>query len=250
MSGADKTTLRFVRALLPDRSATLTDGIYEVVRTDRIARLGREGVERLAQDGVVTAGAGLCRPGPRARSWLAGQQEARRGPDDEIAPDAVINLEESPLARLAAAREGTEPFLLPHHVAAGERVRRLVERAHLTPRMTMSYDRNRIAGRSSGQGAALDLADSALDARRKLDEIAVLLPAECGGVVFDVCGLLKGLQTVETERRWPRRSAKLVLRIGLDQLARHFGLAPVASGTGGGTCGWMEGRLPLIGAEG
>ena len=87
-----------------------------------------------------------------------------------------------------------------------------------------------------------------MDARRKLDEIAALLPPDCRGVVFDVCGLLKGLQVVETERGWPRRSAKMVLRIGLEQLAAHWGLSSVATGRDTGRMdGWLEQRLPLIG---
>jgi hypothetical protein len=238
--------LRFVRALVPDRTAALMEGIYEVVRTDRVARLGRREVELLAGEGVLSVGAGLCRSGPRARAWLTARQVPSR--EGVAAPGVLVNLEESPLARLAAGRgENGEPFLLPHHVEAGERVRRLVERALLSPRVTMSYDAARVAGRSAGQGGAADLGDSALDARRRLAEIAAILPAECRGVVFDVCGLLKGLQTVETERRWPRRSAKLVLRIGLDQLARHFGLSAVATGSGSGTRGWLEERLPLMG---
>ena len=91
---------------------------------------------------------------------------------------------------------------------------------------------------------------SAVDARRKLDAVAALLPADCRGVVFDVCGLLKGLQTVETERGWPRRSAKMVLRIGLEQLAVHWGLSAQAQGNESGRVGgWLEERLPLFGAE-
>ena len=63
------------------------------------------------------------------------------------------------------------------------------------------------------------------------------LPADCAGVVIDVCGWLKGLQEVERERGWPRRSAKLVLRIGLEQLAQHFGLGPYAVGKTRGRSG-------------
>ncbi|KKB82741.1 hypothetical protein VW29_15545 [Devosia limi DSM 17137] len=163
-----------------------------------------------------------------------------------MAAAPLIVSDESPLARLAASVDGAAPFLLPHQVEAGERLRRLVERARLGPRVTMSYDPARIASRAASGSGAPDLADSAIDARRKLDAIAQSLPAECGGVLFDVCGLLKGLQVVETERGWPRRSAKLVLRIGLEQLATHFGLTQVAQGRPSGrTRSWLHERLPL-----
>ena len=111
---------------------------------------------------------------------------------------------------------------------AGERIRRLVERAQLQPRLTMAYSASRTAG--NRQQSATDISDLAADARKALAEIHRVLPSDCAGVVLDVCGLLKGLQEVERDRGWPRRSAKLVLRIGLGQLARHYGLEPVAVG--------------------
>jgi hypothetical protein len=155
----------------------------------------------------------------------------------------VINLSESPLARLATGAGGEAPYLLPHHVEAGERVRRLTERAQLQPRLTMSYSPAHSAnGASSGPA---DISDLAADARKSLDDVARVLPPDCAGVVLDVCGLLKGLQTVEAERGWPRRSAKLVLRIGLEQLARHFGLDPSAVGRSGRDRVWLgEGARP------
>src|SRR5690348_3475344 len=92
----------------------------------------------------------------------------------------------------------------------------------------MSYDPAR-AVRSRGSGAP-EIGDMAADARRRLAELLTVLPRDCADVVLDVCGMFKGLQAIERERCLPARSAKLVLRIGLDDLARHFGLAPVAIG--------------------
>jgi hypothetical protein len=151
-----------------------------------------------------------------------------------------INLDESPLARLASDR-----FLEAHQVEAGERVRRLCERARLQPRVTMSYSAAHTAG-GKGMGTAAEISDLAADARKAVAEVMQVLPADCANVVLDVCGLLKGLQVVEVERGWPRRSAKLVLRIGLDQLARHYGLSPAAVGPESRrTRGWLgDGARP------
>jgi hypothetical protein len=188
----------------------------------------------LVSQGVLLGGKDECRASPDARQWLRRQLLA----DDSFAGQhrrvvttgggQTVNLNESPLSRLAAGgTNGAAPYLLPHQVEAGERIRKLVDRAHLQPRMTMSYSH---ALRTGGKGGGVEIGDMAADARRALAEISRVLPSDCAGVVMDVCGLMKGLQVVEVERGWPRRSAKLVLRIGLEQLAGHFGLAPQAVG--------------------
>jgi hypothetical protein len=46
----------------------------------------------------------------------------------------------------------------------------------------------------------------------------------------DVCCFAKGLETVERERQWPARSAKLMLRTALLALARHYMPPPSGSG--------------------
>ncbi|WP_332688452.1 DUF6456 domain-containing protein [Devosia sp.] len=161
------------------------------------------------------------------------------------------NRDDSLLARLASRGGQREAaFLAPHHLAAADRLERLIQRAQLVPRVTMSYDPTRVGGRSGAGNNVLSATEASAAARRKLSALANNLPPDCWGVLFDVCGLGKGLQLVETERRWPRRSAKLVLRIGLEQLAAHLGLSPHATGAGSGaTRNWLEARLPLIADE-
>jgi hypothetical protein len=204
----------------------------------------------LVSDGVLARTGDTIRPTSEAPGWVRRQllgpnAHAAQHRDGLRLPDGtLVDLAESPLARLAAGSGGMPAFLAPHQVQAGERVRRLIERANLQPRLTMAYDPARTPG---SRGAPGDIGDMAADARRALAEIDRALPRDCAGVVFDVCGLLKGLQTVEIERGWPRRSAKLVLRIGLEQVARHLGLRPEARGREEGRlAGWREGPRPPL----
>lgn len=156
--------------------------------------------------------------------------------------------DDNALARLAGSRdEGGKPFLQPHHLAAASQLSGLIDRARLMPRVTMSYDPSRIGGGRNAANGVSETSDSAASARQRVSILAATLPLDCWGVIFDVCGLGKGLQAIETERRWPRRSAKLVLRIGLEQLASQFGLSPHVAGRQGETMrGWQSERLPLI----
>lgn len=150
-------------------------------------------------------------------------------------PDAV--------GRLVGA--GQARFLAPHQVEAASQLSRLFERAKLRQRVTMSYDPARV-GRTPGNGPG-EMADSAADARKRLAALAGRLPDDCWGVLADVCLYDKGLQQIEAERAWPRRAAKLVLRIGLDQTAALFGLGVMATGADRtATRHWLPERLPMF----
>lgn len=237
MSRAELPELGFVRCLVAGHSAVARpDGSYVAAGPGRGAiRLAKAKVRTLESAGLVSVADGVCRPLPEARGWLKRAMLddgafAAQHRVEALRPDGVrVNLGESPLARLASGIDGQPAFLERHHLEAGERVRQLAERAQLQPRVTMSYSAARTAG-GKAIGRAAEIGDMAADARRALAELHRVMPADCAGVVLDVCAFLKGLQQVESERGWPRRSAKLVLRIGLDQLAAHYGLAPAAVG--------------------
>ena len=229
--------MRFVRALVSGAVAALDDERFVSVAADGTkVTIEAADVAALQSLGVLEGNGVRCSAGAAARGWLRraiAETDGFAAQHRQVITTSegkLLNLAESPLSRLAVpGPDGAPPFLAPHQVEAGERVRKLADRAHLQPRVTMSYDPAHTAA-GKGGGAASEVTDMAADARRQLSALTRALPADCAGVVVDVCGLLKGLQTVETERGWPRRSAKLVLRIGLEQLAQHLGLAAVAVG--------------------
>ncbi len=234
---------RFVRGLLTGPDG-VRDGDAYVLADGR--RAGAAAVRQLIASGALAGDDKHCAANSATASWL---KRARLDAEAFAAQHRIaarseegaeLNLAESPLARLAA---GEAAFLERHQVEAGERVRRLIERAQLQPRLTMTYSASRTAGGGQHKN---DISDMAADARRAVADIHRVLPRDCAGVVMDVCGLLKGLQEVERDRGWPRRSAKLVLRIGLEQLAQHYGYGPFAVGaTARGPHRWMdEGARP------
>ncbi|GHA29513.1 hypothetical protein GCM10007989_26380 [Devosia pacifica] len=226
MDESEKAARRFIKAMLPGRIATRqVDGFYGFTRSGRTLRLDEGTVSELLQRHILQRSSeDDLIPGSFAEAWVT--------PRGKPAPVAAprLNHSESPLGRLSQPGEDGKAFLQPHQVEAGERIRRTVERAQMLARTTMSYDPTRTASRGTKGAATGGSSDMAMEARRQLARYLDPLPRECAGVVLDVCGLLKGLQTVEIERGWPRRSAKLILRIGLDQLAREMGLDPVAVG--------------------
>ncbi|TQN62769.1 hypothetical protein FLX27_04055 [Agrobacterium tumefaciens] len=147
-----------------------------------------------------------------------GRQSARR------------NLNTSPLTSLSRLRERDgSAFFTGDALQAGERLAADFHRAHLNPRVTATWE-PRIASRTKGEaGGVLDLTEAAMAARTRFSHAADAMGPELSGVAIDICCFEKGLETVERERQWPARSAKLMLRAALLSLARHY--APRPQGT-------------------
>ncbi|MEJ0075957.1 MAG: DUF6456 domain-containing protein [Alphaproteobacteria bacterium] len=158
-------------------------------------------------------------------SIARGRVETADGP-----VDVSVNELESPLAWLARrkGRDG-KPLIEAVQLQAGERLRADFTRANLTPSVTASWDPSRAQGRR-GQSGGGTFTDAVVAAREQVNRAVEAVGPEFSSVLLDVCCFLKGLEDVERERRWPARSAKVVLQLGLDRLARHYGLAEVARG--------------------
>ena len=144
----------------------------------------------------------------------------------------TVDETESPLAWLAR-RKGRDGRALiePLQFVAGERLRAEFTRAQLMPRVTSNWSAP-VADGPRGASAA-GFTDMAIAARQRVRHALNAVGPEFSGLLVDVCCFLKGLADVERERGWPARSGKVVLQLGLDRLARHYGLDAVARGRGG-----------------
>jgi hypothetical protein len=135
----------------------------------------------------------------------------------------LVNEAESPLARLHLRKDANgESWLDEACFRAGERLRADFEKARLQPRISANWEASVSAGGRGPEGG--DICGMALDARRRVEAALAVLEDELAGVALDVCCFLKGLEQVERERRWPPRSAKLMLRTALAALGRHYGM--------------------------
>jgi hypothetical protein len=249
---SDANKERLLRELCSHHAARLIPGddgsfVLNSEGPGRPAILGAETVASLASEGLITeVEPDRFAATEDALSWL----QRRSNPEDpfrtqhaeidkehhaDLDRTVLINLEESPIAALARrpAKDG-KPWLSPDLVAAAERLRRDFEIGRLQPRVTANWSASVNSGRRTGNtGGVADLTDMALAARASVDRALEAVGGELAGLLVDVCCFLKGVETVERERQWPARSAKLVLRIGLQSLAKHYGLAPAATGKPG-----------------
>ncbi|WAC27301.1 DUF6456 domain-containing protein [Ancylobacter sp. SL191] len=148
---------------------------------------------------------------------------------DGVCARVEIDLDESPLGWLARRRgRDGKAFIAPAQLLAGERLRVDFTRAQMTPRLTADW--NAPARRGRGSSPGLTFSEAALAARERLGRAVEAVGPEFSGLLLDVCCFLKGLEEVERERAWPARTAKVVLALGLDRLARHYGLSDAAQG--------------------
>jgi hypothetical protein len=143
----------------------------------------------------------------------------------------TVDLAESPLAWLARRRgRDGRPLIEPEQLQAGERLRLDFTRAQLMPHITANWSAG-VAGEGQHGGLAVSLTEAVVLARQEVRQALDAAGSDFIGLLVDVCCFLKGLDDIERERGWPRSSAKVVLQLGLDRLARHYGYGAEARGS-------------------
>jgi hypothetical protein len=106
---------------------------------------------------------------------------------------------------------------------AGERLRRDYTIARLEPRMCIDLTAPVVLG-SGGAANAAVMPDAVLAAKQRFAKAMSAVGPGLSDLLFDMCCALRGLESIEQDKRWPRRSGKVVLGLALDRLATHYGL--------------------------
>ena len=164
------------------------------------------------------------------KSLLAEKESARvRFETEEDTPSRAsrYGIPESPLLMLARRREKDgSRFLSPELVRAGERLREDYEIAAMAGNPDGGWEALSQSGATSDPNAP-----GAEGATARLSAAMADLGPGLGDVVLRVCCKLEGLEATEQRMGWAARSGKIVLRIGLQRLARHFAEhSPVGGG--------------------
>jgi hypothetical protein len=152
--------------------------------------------------------------------------------ETEFGPASVtVDESEIPLVWLARRRgRNGRPLIETHQLQAGERLRVEFTHAHLMPCTTSNWASPIASGRRDAAKRVADITDTMIAARQSVNNAIEAVGPEFGGLLLDVCCFLKRLDDIERERAWPERSAKVVLQLALDRLARHYGISSVARG--------------------
>lgn len=133
------------------------------------------------------------------------------------------NLGESPIAWLMR-RKGPDgkPWLTPAEAAAGERLRLDAEIAASGPSVTMRWDALPRAG--GGSAARVEPGDRALAAGRRVARALDAVHPRQRAMLVHICLTGSSLKLAEQETGLRRREGKILLKAGLQALARHYGV--------------------------
>lgn len=200
----------------------ITPGSAGRVTRYHITGAGRAALRRMID--AQGAGAEGFAEDQTAFLGMPGDHGTEEGADAHAAPRrSRYCLSESPLSALARRRDKAgAPFLEEGLVHAGERLREDFELAQMRVEVTQNWDHfltpgAKPTGRRDGSGVM-----AAAEARKRVADAMADLGPGLSDVVLRCCCYLEGLETTEKRLGWSARSGKIVLRIALMRLKRHY----------------------------
>lgn len=232
----EREALRVLRRLAePGACLAVATGMENAVvvregpggETLRTAILARTVAESMAlRDWIAARGAGRI-----ARYYLtaAGRgalkdllERTGRATPPEARGRARYGAQESPLIALSRRRDRDgKRFLGQELLAAGERLREDYELAQMGTGGPISWETALSGGGAPLEPEAMKGTGPEAASVRVRAALGDLGPG-LGDVVLRCCCLLEGMETVEKRMGWAARSGKIVLRIALQRLRRHY----------------------------
>jgi len=98
--------------------------------------------------------------------------------------------------------------------------------ANMQQRVTARWAADAVPSRHrrGAPGAGVEISDAAAAAQARVRLALAAVGGRLADVVMDVCVFDLGLEAIEARQGWPVRSARIVLQLALDSLARHYGM--------------------------
>ncbi len=199
------------------------------VATYEITSVGRSALKRMTDEDDRARGGTAEAATPFADQHRNWDERVVQGEDG---PRRIrYNLAESPVASLGRRRDKDgKLFLEAELVVAAERLREDFELAQMGPRVAQNWDRF-LTGADRGsfrpEGGS---GDAPRAARERVAAALRDLGPGLGDMVLRCCCFLEGLEMAEKRMGWSARSGKIVLRIALQRLRRHYDEAYGRSG--------------------
>ena len=186
-----------------------------------LSATGRSALKRMLEDeeaGRVGMAEAASPFGAQHGEWgtkdVGGEEGSRR---------VRYNLAESPVAVLGRRRDKDgKLFLEQDLVEAAERLREDFELAQMGPRVAQNWDRFLTGGDRGGFNSDSGGAEGPRAARDRVALALRDLGPGLGDVALRVCCFLEGIEAAERRMGWAARSGKIVLRIALQPLRRHY----------------------------
>jgi len=203
----------------PMRTAVVGRAVAEAMALNGWIRGGSVG--RIQRYRITAPGRGALRRAEAAAADEGGVRAGDRGESFGQDRGRYVS-SESPLMSLARRKDKTgKPYLTHDLVRVGETLREDFELAQMGPRLGQNWDRF-LAGPVDGENSGDFRGHGPEAARARVENALADLGPGLGDVALRACCFLEGMEAIEHRMGWAARSGKIVLRIALQRLLRHY----------------------------